>query len=477
MARIIGCAWGLSLALSGCVDWATAKAAYCEANSACEGGSKVLWQQRLGGAGLESVNALAISGEGDALLGGFYTGNAELGGAPLPIKGQQDLFLARFGSGGEPLWSVGVGGSGAEQVMGVTVDGFGNALVTGDFSSASLPFSSASPLARQGSIDAFAAQFTAKGALVWAVGLGGVDALTFGRDVAVVPSTGVGYLTGSYRGTVAFGATSASSNTDGLFLAQLSSAGTVEKLLIEGTCDLGGGIRGDAIALDSQKNVYLAGQYQGVCRVSGHPLAPTPVDAPGLLVLKLSPAGTELWRVTHPDLSLSSRVRIAADRKDNLLLTAGFKNTLALAAGGVLESQNHSTSDVLVLKLARLTGAIEWARAAGGPASDLGRALAVDGDNTPWVAGTIEGAAANFGSIAVTGQGQTDAFLAHYSETGEPLLAEAFGDSAAQAARGVAVDRQGLVLAGEMNGTLSLESGGAPLLARGTDLFLARLRP
>jgi hypothetical protein len=157
----------------------------------------------LGGAGIETAGSIAVdSGRNIYVTGGTYSTNFP---TVSPIQGSngggEDVFITKFGAGGQILYSTYLGGSGAapgtvEQGTGIAVDNSGNAYVTGVTNSANFPTTSGVLQGTLlGSENAFVAKLAPTGAaLTYSTYLGGS-----GRDLAsaiAVNSLGEAWVTG-----------------------------------------------------------------------------------------------------------------------------------------------------------------------------------------------------------------------------------------------------------------------------------------
>jgi hypothetical protein len=95
-----------------------------------------LWSQVFGGT-IASDNAIAndvsVDGNGNVIIGGYFTGSADFGNGTVDSILAQDIFVAKYSAIGEHLWSNQFGGVSNDQGLGVTVDGSGNVVVTGFF--------------------------------------------------------------------------------------------------------------------------------------------------------------------------------------------------------------------------------------------------------------------------------------------------------------------------------------------------------
>ncbi|MBA2564147.1 MAG: SBBP repeat-containing protein [Gemmatimonadetes bacterium] len=217
----------------------------------------------LGGTGSDQAYGLGVDVEGSAYVAGetsspdFPLSHAALG----PQGGPSDAFLVKLGQDGAPGWSVQLGGTSSDRVVGVAVDAGGNAYLTGRTYSSDFPVTpGAYDRVANGPADAFVTKVDSSGATaLYSTLLGGAGEER-GVGILVDDQRGV-YLTGETRSSdfpVTPGALDGSFNgdVDG-FIARLDAAGSA---LLYSTY-VGGGLfdEGNGIAVDTAGNVYVAG--------------------------------------------------------------------------------------------------------------------------------------------------------------------------------------------------------------------------
>ena len=132
-----------------------------------------LWSKAFGGASHDYGRALALDGSGNLTLTGSYVGSASFGGATLAAKGSNDMFLAQYkASNGQHIWSKALGGSGNDQPMAMAVDGSGNLTVTGYFTNSGN--FGGQTLTSKGSWEIFLARYKSTGQHIWSRAIGGI---------------------------------------------------------------------------------------------------------------------------------------------------------------------------------------------------------------------------------------------------------------------------------------------------------------
>ena len=93
-----------------------------------------LWSKRLGNTKPDGGMGVAVDGNGDVLVMGFFEQTVNFGGEPLTSAGAEDIFVAKYsGVDGSYFWAKRFGGPGYEWRGGLAADTSDNVLVTGFF--------------------------------------------------------------------------------------------------------------------------------------------------------------------------------------------------------------------------------------------------------------------------------------------------------------------------------------------------------
>ncbi|HNX37458.1 MAG TPA: SBBP repeat-containing protein [Candidatus Cloacimonadota bacterium] len=132
-----------------------------------------LWAVRAGGVYWDYGNGIALDDSGNAYLTGQFAGSASFGANTLSSNGQDEIFAAKLGPDGNWLWAAGAGGMYYDIGRDIAIDGEGNSYLTGYFYS-SAAFG-ALTLNASGSREIFAASLDPDGNWLWAVQAGGVN--------------------------------------------------------------------------------------------------------------------------------------------------------------------------------------------------------------------------------------------------------------------------------------------------------------
>jgi Beta-propeller repeat len=226
-----------------------------------------LWSKRIGGSGDEITMSLSADRTtGEFLIAGYFAGTVDFGGGRLTSAGANDVFVARYDASGVHQWSRRWGSNYDDKAFSCDLDGLGNAVVTGVFTS-NVDFGGGtiSNVGGTGSGDIFLVKLSSAGDHLWSKGFGSsLTANQYGYGVAFDASGSV-LLTGaivmlSSPYTIDFGGGPFTgdgySNT---FIAKFGSDGSHiwSKRFLGG----GGHTMGLGITSDSGNNVLATGYF------------------------------------------------------------------------------------------------------------------------------------------------------------------------------------------------------------------------
>lgn len=453
---------------------------------------------RLGGAGGDDVaRGVGLDGFGSAFVVGSFrspvfaagqrasltnAGAAQAAGAKA--RGS-DAFVAKLTRFGQLAWAIALGGWGDDAAAAVAVEPGSNspAYVVGRFSSAELVLRAPNGTAAQAMVkapdektwtalgNALVAKVDTKGAVAWALQLGGADGDEAATAVAVDAAQGRVFVAGTFAssalplGRAATLQHAGGPAADG-FVAALSAA--------DGSVQWAVGLRGSGsdrptgLAVDAASgSVYVVGVSDSptlaVCECQ-EPAALLGEGAPTAFVARLQGATGALDWVRALNAApaaegVDPEVAVAAD--DTLLVLLGQEPPLPA-----------------VVAFEGATGEPRWEMAAAGA-----QRLAVDAAGaSAYVAGVFaEPLALDDVTLAATAERGGDLYMARLdAATGRVEAGASFngGDSAEKAVADLALDTAGSVyLAGSFSdGGLGFSTTLQPAAAAGdVDAFLARV--
>jgi len=433
----------------------------------CEGdlmGGDGAWAR--GYASGATVIDMAVDAAGNTLVTGSFQGTLTIGTDVLTSNGT-DVFLAKFGPGGQPLWANSYGGANTQVAQGVTFDGAGNAIVVGQFLG-NINFGGGN-LSSPGCCfeDLFVAKLDADGAYVWGKQFGDGD-VERAKAVTVNAADEI-FITGEYKSSLDFG-DGGIADTAGdfnLFVAKLSAAG-------DGvwSASFGDGVAesGEEIAIDVNGDVIIAGDFEG-----GLSLGATTLTAPGdqsLFVAKLSGQnGTPIWASAYGDDSASTDA-VSVDAQGDVYVGGSYRGSIDFGDGPMTSGTGD---DVFVLKIAS-SGALTWWQSFGSSSPQMLGGLAVTPGGDAYVAGSFAGDI-NLGAGVLMSGGGADVYAGKLlTEDGCLGYQVVYGGAGEQGAQALAVTAAGeAFVAGSF--TEAIDFGSGELTATATDLFVTKLNP
>jgi hypothetical protein len=286
------------------------------------------------------------------------------------------------------------------------------------------------------------------------------------------------YVTGNYTGTVGFGNTVLSNAVydtyaavNDIFVAKWSATTNSWAWAVRagGT----GNDYGTGIAV-SGSNVYVTGYFDGIATVSGSSL--TSAGGQDMFVAKYTDHGSSAsngWAVRGGGTGDDTGAGVAT-RGSSVFVTGRFASgASASVAGQALVGAGGA--DMFIAKFTDNGGTAtgNWARAGGGTADDAGAGIAVSGGSVLVTGYFTSGSAATIAGITLPGAGDTDAFVAKYTDTGTGTWAQSGGGTAADAGSAVAVSGSSVYVTGSFGAAASI--AGASLTHTGNqDVFVAK---
>ena len=145
-----------------------------------------VWSKRFGDAADQIGTGIAVNAANDVIVTGYLAGGTlSFGGQNLVNQGGNDAFLVQFDPAGNHLWSRLGGGPGNQSGLGVAVDPAGNVVMTGLLSSTA-DFGGG-VLTSGGGADIFVAKYDSAGNHLWSKGFGDAQN-QFARSVAAAPN-------------------------------------------------------------------------------------------------------------------------------------------------------------------------------------------------------------------------------------------------------------------------------------------------
>lgn len=338
------------------------------------------------GGGNNSDRGLSIKTDaaGNSYVTGFFYNTANFGSQSITSAGAQDIFIAKYDNAGNCLWAKRAGGSGSDIGNGITVDGSGNVIVTGEFSGTA-NFGAGSLTSMNGSTDVFTTKLDGSGNFLWCK-KGSAHLTDRGIDVACDNSGGI-YITGQFSDTITFDQPHNNNMYNAIFVVKYDASGNEQWFRRVG----GGTLNVSNSIVCNSSGIFITGDFQGTVTFFGSSnvtLSGTYTN--GIFVAKYDASGGLVWDVSESSDSPVTSKSIASDGSGNIYIGGHFKcrfNTLADAYGqGVYNSVGYW--DVFGEKLSS-SGSRLMARQMGGRQDQLCNGIACDNNGNPVLTGTF----------------------------------------------------------------------------------------
>ena len=162
-----------------------------------------LWARSCGGVNADTARGIALDSAGNCCVAGWFQGTAVFGTTEITSLGEADIFLAKLDTNGNWLWARRAGGAGEDNGWDVSIDGAGNACLTGFF----IGNADFGPFQRNsvGMADVFVCRLDANGNWLWANSAGGPNH-DFGYSIST-RSSGYSYVAGMFYDQMNIGGT------------------------------------------------------------------------------------------------------------------------------------------------------------------------------------------------------------------------------------------------------------------------------
>ena len=213
-----------------------------------------LWSQRFGNSADQHAISLATDPSGNVYMGGHFAGTVNFGdGVNVPSSGLNDVFLAKYGPGGNLIWRATRGDAQQQFLLSVATDAAGNVYFSGQFGgSINL---GGTTLVNTGSPDIFIAKYDPAGAHVWSKQFG--NAVTSRRSRPTRSGTCVFSENLRERSISCTGNMTAVGATD-ICLAKFNASGTCQWSRQFGTVSTA---YSRSVGTDPDGNIFIGGLF------------------------------------------------------------------------------------------------------------------------------------------------------------------------------------------------------------------------
>lgn len=316
-----------------------------------------VWSKRYGNASAQAGGTkLAILSNGDLAIAGHFRGSLTLGATTLNAVGNQDVFLARFSSQGDPIWARSGGTGNNDEVEDLSVDTNDNLAICGSFTGSGSFFGSP----------------TLSGATTWLVRTTGAGDHSWSRAMAAGNTTTCGVTSmsdgdivfvGNFNGTMNAGGdifTSTGGSTD-IYLVRYAATNGAHRWSVAK------GGSGNDIAFDVEAtgaSIVVTGSFIGSASFGGPSLLGRGIEDAFAAKFDAS-NGSHQFSVAMGGSEKDSGERIAV-RADGQVTVSGVFSGTASFGGMSLTAAGTNRSDPFVVDLDGTSGSVLSVRTVAG---------------------------------------------------------------------------------------------------------------
>jgi hypothetical protein len=379
-----------------------------------DSGNSLIYSTYLGGESSERGECITVDGDGNAYVTGWtFSSNFPILNSYQTYQGSMDAFVVKLShSGNSLIYSTYLGGGSDERGQSIAVDGSGDANVAGYTYSSNFP--TLNPYQTdQGGNDVFVTKFSSSGnSLIYSTYLGG-GGIDYALSIAI-DGSGNAYMTGvTYSSDFpTLNPYQTYQGTEDAFVTKLSNSGS--SLVYSTYLGGGGEDRGFGIAVDGSGNAYVMGETNST---NFPTLNPYQTDQGGndVFVTKLSSTGNSLVYSTYlGGLGEDRGFDIAIDGSGCAYVT-GLTTSPNFPTVDPYQTYQAS-EDVFVTKLSNSGSSLVYSTYLGGGYRDVGFDMASDGRGSAYVTGYTESYNFPTANPYQTNQGGIDIFVSKLTD-------------------------------------------------------------
>lgn len=415
------------------------------------------WAEQFGGAGIDNGSAIVVDSMGNSYTVGTFNQTVDFDPSNntfnLVSTGSDDVFITKLDPSGNFIWAKQIGGVYSDQARAAAIDTFGNIYIASSFIG-SINFTTSEgneSFISYGVSDIFLAKLDSSGNILWGRQIGGAS--TDLVEKMAIDTQGNIVLTGSFYGTTDFDpgisvynltCYGQAVNSD-VYICKLNSNGDfIWAKQIGGT----GYDFGNDITFDSSDNLFITGQFSGLCDFDTgvNTFNLSAIGGSDVFILKLNSSGDFIWVKQIGSSMNDSGKSINVDNSGEIYVSGFFSDVISLnLSSGNISLNPFGGTDVFIAKFNSL-GDVSWVKQIGGNNSETTMASAVDYDGNLYCAGIFKDLVDfNPGSpiFNLQSEGNYDIFLTKFSPAGDFNWAVKMGGVNEDYVRDIAIDADG----------------------------------
>lgn len=346
-----------------------------------------------------------------------------------------DVFVSKYDSSGNVLWTESFGSDSMDIASGVTIDQADNIIVVGKFNGTAMHIGNIVLPRAVGSInyDAFVFKLDPNGNVVWAksIGANGIDA---GITVTTDENNDI-YVGGMFTSAnLNFGTSTYSSlGYDDIFISKYTSTGTPVWTQVFGSTE-----NETVVDICADKNgyVYFTGEYRSSNLTIGTLLTGNLDSAPTteVYVSKMDLNGNVIWSKTANSMAPEYVEGINVDSHKNVLITGRFSDYYFYIDGNAFQGDHILNPNCIggsgyyLIKFDSV-GTFQWFQTFENSNEETGLSVTTDKDDNIYVSAFARGTFIIIDTITVSNITNGVNLLLKYDTDGHIIWQKTFGDA------------------------------------------------
>ena len=300
-----------------------------------------------------NVGGIHVDAFGRVDIVGQYFLQATFGSAnndTLISTGDYDVFLARYDSSGNLLWSVSLGDTGYDFGSGVCADDHGNTYITGEFHFSSFPFSGSKIII---------ACYDSLGNSKWLKMPSSFSSTDIAEEIKT-DSAGNSYVTGQFFGTLTFDSVTilnAGNIEANTYIGKFDANG--DNLWLQKAGAASGYCAGFGIDVDPIGNSYITGVFHGTISLGTLSLSSSFGVANEIFIAKVDSGGNYVWAVKPNGVGQGRDISV--NNSGACFIYGQFTDSLN---AGATHLSNPGSNNIFIIR-ADTSGNFQWATQLG----------------------------------------------------------------------------------------------------------------
>ena len=399
------------------------------------------WTHGLTGLDDEKSHTIEIDQDLNLLVAGaFNSQTLTVGNTSLSTEGSHDVFVSKFDSAGNHLWSISMGGTGFDEAWDIIADFQNNIYVTGHFYSSSFSIGTDTTLYNQQTAAMFFVKLDSNGNFLWAKASSGSQR-AWGRALGIDELDNV-YLGGNFLNTnmTLDDTTLINQGSHDMFVAKFTSEG--QRLWTRHAGSSNVDLLRNMVVSPEYRNVYVIGDFESSSiTFDNTTFTNANTGQRDNFVVKYNQDGSLVWakHIYGTDEEFGSF--IAVDWHENIYATGQFQSSTCFFDSYSLN--NSTISNEVYLVCYDPNGTVNWVTGIYGDENDNVYSIATDKNNGLYLCGWFNSTNFGIGSDVFATQGGFDAFISKFDFQGNYKWTKPLGSNDDDQAECIVSDYQG----------------------------------